>query len=294
MDAGLVTALSGALAQSKQVERIANNIANADTAGFKADELVFEAELQGQHHREMSLPEIPERVPTSSEIFSKAGDEHRVALYGTEFTDLRAGNIKRTGNALDIAIEGNGFLEVAHPNGVRLTRAGNLTLDAQGRLATRDGFLVLGPGQAQGDPAARAINLGTSNVTIDAQGNIYGGADLGGAQLGSLGLVQVADPSQLKKSGQGLFEAPEAALLRPGAPAALRLPAQAGGANTKNPLGSTQVPPRIHQGMIEGSNVNPVKEMSRMIEAQRLYEQNAKLMQTFGNIQASGSELGKF
>ncbi len=305
MDAGLVTALSGALAQSKQVERIANNLANADTAGFKSDELIFEAELQGKHHRDLSLPDIPDRIPTSSELLSKAGNENKVALYGSDYTDLRPGSLKTTGNPRDLAIDGNGFFEVAAPDGLRLTRSGNMAIDAQGRLVTRDGFLVLGPGQASADPKARAISIGTSRVNIDQQGNIYGSAELGVAQLGSISLVQVQDPKLLVKKGQGLFEAPESALLRAGAArTAAAAPAAAGNANqnsvgaetanSKNPLGATQIPPRVIQGMLEASNVNPVKEMSKMVEAQRLYEQNAKLMQTFGNLQMSASEIGKF
>lgn len=337
MDAGLVTAMSGALAQTKRIEVIANNLANADTPGFKADELSFEETYIAAHQKD-TRSDIPERPYTDRELLSKNGDEPRPVLYGNEFTELRAGSFKQTGNPLDIAIQGNGFLEVLTPNGIRLTRAGNLALDPQGRLVTPNGFLVLGPGDTARAPApqaataslnpadltaanaanqpataplanpdaeqaARAISVGSANVHIDAEGNIYN-RDGGRTLVGKLGLVQIENPSALKKEGNNLFRAsPEAFAKAPAAPAADagRNPASAGpeaaAAPTPtrpNPLGSTNTVPQVRQGMLEASNVNPVSETSEMIEAHRLFDQNARLLQVQGDLMGRISEVGRF
>ncbi len=298
MDAGLVSSLSGALAQNRRVEVIANNLANADTPAFKGDDLTFEESLQGTQHKDLRS-DIPERPYTESELLSQAGRERRVVLHGSEWTDLKQGSVKQTGNPLDVAIEGNGFLEVLTPGGVRLTRAGNLALDPGGRLMTQDGFLVLGPGGPGQDPALRAITVGGTGVVIDQEGNIYSNNDRGNAALGRLSVVQVANPRAMKKDGRNLFEAPpEAAVRALDAPAAAqRAVAQVADPDSvpkENPLGALMIAPRIHQGMLEASNVNPVKEMTKLIEAHRLFDQNSRLMQSIGDINAKSSDIGRF
>jgi flagellar basal-body rod protein FlgF len=304
MDPGLVSSLSGALAQSRRIDVVANNIANADTPGFKADDLSFEEIIQGSH-REDSRSDIPERPYTDAELLSRAGDERRAVLYGAEFTDLKEGAFRRTGQNLDIAIEGNGFLEVLTPQGIRLTRAGNLALDAGGRLITREGYLVLGQGAQGADPALRAITVGNEGFVVDATGAIFSDPSRGGAPLGALSLQQVGNPAGLKKIGSNLFEAtPDAALVaagptrgpasQVGVPNGTSLVTPNSPTPKPNPLGSLARAPRVHQGMIESSNVNPILEMTKMIEAQRLFEQNTKLMQTFGEMATRSSEIGRF
>jgi flagellar basal-body rod protein FlgG len=235
-------------------------------------------------------------------------------LYGSDFTNLKAGPMRQTANPLDFAIEGNGFFEVLTPGGIRLTRAGNLSLDTEGRLVTRDGFLILGPSpagiqtEASSDPAqlqaqaqARAIRVGTQKIQVDIEGNIYRIQDGVQQNLGRLSVVQVENPASLKPVGGNLFEAGPDAFLK--AQEATREPA--GLATTEanaervtlikvNPLGPTHVPAKIHQGMLEASNVNPVQQMTRLIEAHRLYDQNLKVMQSVGDMNSKISEVGKF
>lgn len=340
MDAGLVSSLSGALAQSKRVDLIANNLANADTPAFKGNDLSFEESLQGAHHEDLRN-DIPTRPYKDSELLSEAGKERRAVLYGAEYTDLRAGSYRQTSNPLDIAIQGNGFLEVLTPQGIRLTRAGNLALDAGGRLTTQDGFLVLGPGAANTNPAPaagpapaglatasldpaqnaavpatpasptapiagldaaamRAITVGSGRVQIDREGNIYSNNAQGNLPVGRLSLVQVANPEGLKKEGRNLFVAGPDVIVRPvgtAAPAE-RNPAQqaalAEAVPKENPLGPLGVAPQIHQGVLEASNVNPVLEMTKLIEAHRLFDQNTKMMQTIGDANSRVAEVGKF
>jgi flagellar basal-body rod protein FlgG len=218
--------------------------------------------------------------------------EKRVVLYGEEFAYLKSGALQSTNNPLDLAIEGNGFFEVATPDGIRLTRAGNLSLDRQGRLVTRDGFLVMADGNPNGAPEQRAITIGNQKPVVDKDGGIYV-VQAGQMQpVGRIGIVQVGNPSGLKKEGNGFFSAGDDADLRRAGQGAGRAPAGEMAAN--NPLGPINVPAQVHQGFLESSNVNPIQEMTQMIEAHRLFEQNAKLMQSFGNLNQQSSELGKF
>lgn len=312
MDSGLVTSLSGALAQSRRIETIANNIANADTPAFKERDLVFEEMLESAHQRDDRNDMEPGPL-SKSEILARPHKETRPVLYGADFTNMRAGPMRQTGNTLDLAIEGNGFLEVLSPNGIRLTRAGNLSLDTEGRLVTRDGFLILGPkaqgaqNAAQNDPAApqpdpslRAIRVGTQHMQIDIEGNIYRIEEGVQQNVGRISIVQVENPAALKLIGGNLFEAGEDAFTVAQSPEAGRGPASIEGEVQEptplklNPLGPTNVPAKIHQGMLEGSNVNPVQQMTRLIEAHRLYDQNLKIMQSVGQMNSQISEVGKF
>lgn len=289
MEAGLISAVSGALAQTRRVEIAANNLANASTVGFKADGATFEEYVQGAQ-RDDYREGMSEEVSSDISKLSDAQKEKRVVLYGEEFAYLKGGALSPTSNALDVAIEGNGFLEVSTPDGIRLTRAGNLALDRQGRLVTRDGFLVMADGNPNAAPETRAITIGTGKPIIDKDGAIYTQQAGVMAPVGRLGLVQVGNPGGLKKEGNGFFSASDDAdVRRVGQPG--RGPA---GEPGTNPLGSVTVPPTIHQGFLESSNVNPIQEMSQMIEAHRLFEQNAKLMQSFGTLNQQSSELGKF
>jgi len=314
MDSGLVTSLSGALAQSRRIETIANNIANAETPAFKERDLVFEEALESAHQQDTRSDVEPGPL-SKSELLARPRRENRPVLYGADFTNLKSGPMRSTGNSFDLAIEGNGFFEVLSPGGVRLTRAGNLSLDAQGQLVTRDGFLVLSPAPAglvvstdptqqragAANPQARAIRVGDGNFQVDVEGNITRITEGARQLVGRLSVVQVENPDALKHSGQNMFEAaPEAFLKAPeNFQDAGRAPASAGvGAPApeprSNPLGPTNVAPRIHQGMLESSNVNPVQQMTRMIEAQRLYDQNLRLMQSHGDMTSKLSEVGKF
>jgi len=294
MESGLISAVSGALAQSRRIEITANNLANADTVGFKADGAIFEEYVQGANKQD-TRQGMSNEIPNKIEHLNNSQKDKRVVLYGDEYINLKQGSTVPTNNPLDIAIQGNGFLEVQSPDGIRLTRAGNLSLDRQGRLVNRDGFLVLGQGNANGPAEQRAINIGNSKPVIDRDGAIYSRQGEAMQQVGQLSIVQVGNPRALKKVGGSLFEAGEAADLRSAGQGAAvgRDPAAAPNAK-ENPLGSLQVPAVVHQGALESSNVNPIREMTQMIEAHRIFEQNAKLMQSFGSMNEQSSALGRF
>ncbi len=299
MESGLVTSLSGALAQSRRIETLANNVANADTAGFKSRDLIFEEMLEDAKAQD-DRSDIAPGPLRKSEILARPATENRPVLHGRDYANLKQGAMRQTSNPFDIAIQGNGFLEVLSPNGIRLTRAGNLSLNDKGQLVNRDGFLILGESQAnaaQQDPSKRAITLGRGRLQISQEGDVYRSINGASERVGKLSLVQVENPDALKPVGNTMWEAGEDAFLKYPNEAQGRGPASVIPEEVlvrNNPLGPTTVKPEIHQGMLEASNVNPVGQMTKLIEAHRLYEQNLKIMQSVGEMTGRLSEVGKF
>lgn len=254
---GVYTALSGAIAQSQRLDTIANNIANVNTPGFKKDKQVFEEYLTA-NEKPPSVIQVP-RVPASVESFydMQGGDKSFVDSKGT-FTDHTQGTVKHTGNRLDLALEGKGFFEVATPQGIRFSRAGNFTLDGQGKLVTKDGFPVLRSGEPGSDPASRAIQVtGNGELTVNDAGEIFEGTE----SLGRLSIVDVTNPDHLQKMGNSLFgfksnAAPEVVNVNSG----------------------------VKQGFLELSNVNIVQEMTDMISANRVFESTQKAISTYDSM----------
>ena len=175
MGSGIYVATAGAVAQSTALDVAANNIANATTTGFQAARLSF------------------------SEALAKARSPD-VALVGNstrEVVDGQPGMITQTGNPLDVALDGDGYLAVTTPDGVRYTRAGALQRDPEGILRTPDGATVRGQG---GIPIQ--LPEGTANVTIAEDGAVFGD----GEELGRLELVRF-DRGALVREGGALFSA---------------------------------------------------------------------------------------
>jgi flagellar basal-body rod protein FlgG len=294
------TAASGASAQSQAVDMVANNLANVDTLGFKKDAPTFK-EYLAVKEREHGAQDIPRGPIKEKEFYPLDGRDQSFVIVDGTYTDFKQGNMRVTQAPLDVALDGPGFLEVSTPSGIRYTRQGSLKVAQDGRLVTSDGNPVLAssPGglaaaqlasnqqQGQGGPnafgaqgrapagtlpadlAARFINLrdrGTQ-ITINQQGDIYAGEDL----IGKLSVVEFSDPSKLRKAGGALFY----------------------NGDPKN----TPADPQhtiLHQGVLETSNVNPVEEMTNLIKANRLFEQDLKAMRTYGELMSREvNDLGK-
>jgi flagellar basal-body rod protein FlgF len=240
---GIYAAVSGAMAQSSRLDTIANNLANVNTTGFKKDRQVF-SEYLSAHERPDDLIKVP-RVPASIESFydMQGGDNAYVNPAGT-YTSFTQGSLKATGSPHDVAIEGKGFFEVLTPQGVRWTRNGTFQVDGGGRLVTKEGHPVLRDGQ--NDPAQRVITLNSRNLTISHMGDVYEGGNL----AGRISVVDFNDADQLQKVGNSYYTLKDDTL---------------GG-----PIAAREV--RLHQGYVEGSNVNVVEEMTDMITANRVFE----------------------
>ena len=249
---GIYSALSGAIAQNQKMDTIANNLANVSTTGFKKDQQTF-YEYVTANEKGPEVLNVP-RITASVESFydMNGGDRAYVDSSGT-FADQSQGALKNTGGAMDIAIEGKGFLEVATAGGVRYTRNGALKMDGQGRLVTNEGLPVLREGN--GDPNQRTINLSGKNITISYSGEIFDGDQ----NVGKLSVVEFADKSALKKQGSSLFSLKENYNQAP-------IPAQEY---------------KLHQGFIELSNVNVVSEMTEMIQSARAFEATQNAIKAF-------------
>lgn len=267
MSKGIFTAVSGAIAQTAKLDTIANNLANVNTPAFKRDSQLFREYLTS-YEKEPGTITVP-RVPASIESFydMQGGDKSYVDLNGT-FTDFSQGAIKQTGNPLDVALEGDGLIEVATPNGVQLTRVGSFTLDGEGRLVTKQGYPVLTEGAPAQDPATRVIRLTNSSVSINQAGEIF----QDNQNIGKISVVSVGNKDALQKVGQSLY------MFRDNLD-----PELAVGNNTK-----------FHQGYLEGSNVNAIREMTDMIATTRVFESTQKAIQAYDQMAGkAANEISK-
>jgi flagellar basal-body rod protein FlgF len=237
MENALLVGLSRQMVLERQLDVIANNVANMNTTGFKADNSMFEEYL----------------MPVARENRFQPADRpvDFVNDRGT-WRSLRPGAIQHTGNPLDVAISGDGYLSVQTAAGVRYTRNGSLQINAQGQLVTTDGALVVG------DSGPIVFQSTDHNVAITPDGRITvveAGATNTESVRGQIRIVRFAAPQQLQKEGNNNYVAP---------PGVAALPDTA----------STLI-----QGSIEKSNVNGVVEISRLIETSRAYSQVAQLLQ---------------
>lgn len=247
MSKGIFTAVSGAMAQAAKLDTVANNLANVNTTGFKRDGQLFREYLTANNKQPDGI-EAP-RMSTSVDSFYdiNGGDKSYVDLDGT-YSDFSQGTLRPTGGALDFAIEGEGFFEVATPDGIRLTRAGNFSIDGDGRLITKQGY----PVQREGGGEFRFTS---SNVNVASNGEIFEA----GQSVGRLALTKVASKDALMKQGMNLFA------YRDGI----------------DPQATPATGAKISQGFLEGSNVNVIREMTDMIAATRTFESTQKAIQAY-------------
>lgn len=240
----LRSALSGLLAQRYNLDLIANNIANLSTTGYKKSRSVF-ADAAYETQPAIALPDS-EPVPEA-----RAGSGVRVAAAQRLFS---AGSFKETDNLWDLAIAGEGFFQVALPDGRRAyTRDGSFQLDSQGRLATVHGFLL--------DPPV-AIPPDAEAVEVDEGGVVRGLLKGKPVDLGTISIVTFPNREGLLSVGQNLF-----------IPSEVSGDAQADGAAAGGRS-------RVMSGVQETSNVELAEEMTKAIEAQRAYQLSIKVLQT--------------
>ncbi len=243
------TAASGMSAQQMNVDNIANNLANVNTTGFKKSKLEFQDVLYRNLRRAGTSAAVGTNIPTSLEIG-----------YGTKpvatTRQFSVGELSQTGNALDMAIEGNGFFQIALPDGtVGYTRDGSFKMSADGQITTSDGYFMTPEITIPED--AESIDVGPDGRVF---AKIIGQSDP--QELGQIELAKFINPAGLEAMGHNLYVRTVAS----GEPVT-GVPGEEG-------LGS------IGQGYLELSNVDVVAEMVNMIVAQRAYEINSKAIQT--------------
>lgn len=253
MQPALWVSKTGLDAQEKNVANIAHNLANVNTTGFKKGRAVFEDLIYQNHSQAGAQSTQNTQIPIGINLGTGV---HLVATQKM----FNQGDLQNTGNPLDVAIRGRGFLQVLLPDGTQAyTRDGGLTTNSQGQLVTANGYVV--------QPAI-TIPPQTTNITIGQDGTVN--AQVAGtsapSQLGNIQLNDFINYSGLQPIGQNLF----LETIASGNPVA-DLPGNSG-------LGT------LLQSSIESSNVNVVEELVNMIQAQRSYEITAKGIQTVDNM----------
>ena len=236
MDVTTTLALSRLVAQQRAIEVTANNIANANTPGYRTERMQFSDYIDRQQGTKA--------IPGSTGItYSQDRATYR---------ENQAGTLTHTANPFDLALTGDGYFTVNTTNGPRLTRDGRFGPMPDGTLADSKGNAVL---DATGKPIQ--IPPTETSVTISSDGSING---LTGP-LGKIGVVQPTDPAQLQAEGGTYFVAnsPTAPVAQPG----------------------------IVQGAMEESNVQPIMEVTRMMDTERQYQFVTQLVQAEGDRQQS-------
>lgn len=239
MENALLIGLSRQSALARQLEVIANNMANLRTPGYKGESMMFE-----------------EYLMPGAEMSGLDGADARLSyVYDVGLArDFSTGNFERTGNELDIAIEGKGWLAVQTADGERYTRDGGLKISTDGILVTGRGQPVLGDGgPIQFAPEDHGIVIAADGTVSTADG-----------ERGRLRIVAFERESGLVKEGDNLFGAAEV------------------------PAAAQDI--RVVQGMIERSNVQPVRETARMIEVTRAYVSTAQLLEKMQDLRADAIE----
>lgn len=278
MSKGVWPAVSGSIAQSQRLDVVANNLANVNTDGFKRDQAAFR-KVMANAEKAAFESDIPRQAYTDKELHPLDGRDTAFVVLDGVFTDFSQGKIKNTGSSLDIAVEGKGFIEVLTPQGPRYTRQGGLKLNSEGALVTTEGFRVLsrvGPdAAATGQPTqeeleARSIIFDAAangRISITERGEIFQGRDL----LGEISLVEFVSPKLLQKEGNSVYR-------------------NEIGANLQREVLDT----KIRQGMLEASNVNPISELTNMLQATRLFEANQKIVKAYGELEAKAvNDIGR-
>lgn len=223
--------MSAAVAADNQISVVSNNLANVDTAGFKQLRTSFRSFLVDA-----------DGAPTEKGF---------TAMVETR-NDLAAGSMRQTGNPLDVALGGDGFLMLRTPNGDVLTRAGNLHMSGDGTLLNASGHPVLAGDLRQGELTPVSVDPTGGPVTIGTDGRL----SQGGTPLALLTVVTLDDPKALRHLEGSNYTAP-----------------------VENLAMATS--PDVQQGYLEDSNVNAVHGMIELIEANRDFERAAKLMNQF-------------
>ena len=228
MQPGLYVALSGQIALERRLTTIAHNVANAGTVGFRAEGVHFASLVSGVSH-----------FPTS---FSATGGD---------YLSTASGGLAQTGNPLDVAIQGNGWIAIATPAGVAYTRDGRMRMTDEGSLVTLAGHAVLDAGNAPltVDPAAGPAAIGRDGMITQ-----------NGRQIGAIGLFAIETAAGYRRF--------ENSAVIPSTPATPVLSFAADG---------------FVQGFVEDSNVNPVTEMTHLIFVTRAFESLAAAIDDSSN-----------
>jgi flagellar basal-body rod protein FlgG len=256
----LSTAATGMMAQQINIDVISNNIANVNTTGYKK----VKAEFQDLLSQTLKMPGAQITQGTNQPVGIQIGLGSRASATTRTFSE---GSFQQTGGKLDVAIEGDGFLEVQKDDGtIAYTRDGSLKMDANGQLCTSDGFII----QPQITIPTNAQDIA---ITPDGRISVITPGTTEQTEVGTLRLAKFANPAGLSAIGKNLYAETSAS----------------GKAIEGNPnqdgFGSLQ------QGFLEGSNVQIVEELVNLIQAERAFEANSKIIRASDEMLRTANQL---
>jgi flagellar basal-body rod protein FlgF len=231
MDNGIYVSISRQLALFRDADITANNIANANTTGFNSEHIMFNS----------YLTKLSQNGKDQSIAFANDIDSYR---------DMKVGSFSKTGNQLDMAINGNGYFVVETPLGKRYTRAGNFQVDNNGTLVTPEGYPVLDSGNSP-------ISLPEDTITVEV--GSAGNLKVNGTDFGSINVVKFDNPQTLERLSNRLFKS--------------------------SVEGTTADDVTVAQGMLESSNVEAAKEMTHLISLNRGITETAQYIATMYDLQ---------
>jgi len=262
---GLYTGASGMITQMERIDVLSNNLANVNTPSYKRDSTIMKAfpEMLIRRINDDGVRKLPIGSYDLMPVIGKMGTGVEVNEVYTRFTQ---GAFKQTENDFDIALEGEGFFAVQTEDGERYTRNGSFLIDRDGFLVTKDGNTVLG----ENGP----IQLKKNNFIVDEDGNVFENAEYSDdplrlismeenewnqtVLLDRLKIVHFPKPRYIEKIGNSLYTDTE---------------------YSEQSFIMQSSRPKVRQGFLEASNVNPVIEMVNLIEVHRNYEANQKMIQ---------------
>jgi flagellar basal-body rod protein FlgF len=244
VNTGFYSAFSGFAARMDALELVANNLANANTTGFKSQKEFYRSFAA-------SLSGTPFATPASGVTEALNQSIHQFGVLGGSRFDLSQGTLETTGNDTDVALQGSGFFAVLTKNGVRYTRNGAFHLDRDRRLVTEQGDPVLGQ-----QPAGRnqPIQLPSGTVSVSSDGSI----SVNGGLVAKLRIEDFPPSANLRSEGSTYFAAPVDATAAPSKA-------------------------EVRQGMIETSNSDPIRGSVALIDLQRTAQLMEKALSLFHN-----------
>lgn len=242
MDNAMYVALSRQMTLQRELNIVANNIANVDTTGFKVEGTMVKTD------------------PSTGAAMVDGPPSLKFVIDDGVTRDFSQGALRQTDGAFDLGIEGQGFFKIQTAAGERYTRDGRFTLSPEGKLTTQAGDAV------QGEGGDIVVDPTQGEVHIASDGTVSQGTN----KVGKIAVVTFDDLSSLSKTGDNLFS------------------------NTSNLQPQPSTAARVHQGMLEGSNVNSILQVTRLIEISRAYESMARTIENSAELSRRSVErLGR-
>ena len=250
MASGLYISMGGARNQERRLETLANDLANAQTPGFKSQETVYR-----QIHNDVTALGNPNQAMGLNHPVRFLPEDRLPVTMDERFTKYNQGSLKQTGSDLDFALTNEGFFTVKGPNGPVYTRNGNFSMNKDGVLVTQTGQPVLGLNDA---PPPRLVPLqfpgAQGKLTVSQEGTVF----VAGERVGRLSIVKFPKMQELVRMGNSNYRHPDPNFT----------PDQAENID-------------VRQGYLEQSNVSPVHTMAMLIKTNRVFELNTRGMQAY-------------